>query len=156
MHSKSLFGLMVAAILTLSSVDLVGQTPDAVHLKGMRKGILIVEGFSKPECGLSADDLKTSASFIVSQSDLKIENSGLEPFALYINVILMDNCSAAAVSLEVLTTVTVDGTGTRVGDASIWGQKALLTGSDERTRILSQVEEFCKKFVVDWNSVNRH
>lgn len=71
------------------------------------------------------------------------------------NLNVAGDCSASRVDLWVIVPVTIDDTG-EFSVATIWDKGLLLAHGSQRAGILEGVEEMCKAFVVDWNSVNRH
>lgn len=71
------------------------------------------------------------------------------------NIITVDGCSAASVSVQVLATVIIEGTGVKDYVGDIWSKSALLSSGDLRNRVIAEVESLSKELVVDWNSVNK-
>ena len=144
----------IASVLVLFATCLNAQTFEAKNLKGIKTVTIAIDGLSTPQCGLSQADVKTSVKYVVGQSAVNIVDTYL-PTVLSVNLILMDDCSASFVALQLYTPATVDETGTLDPTATIWHNGALMTGPNQRQRILDKIEEFSKVFVVDWNSVNK-
>jgi hypothetical protein len=145
--------LLVVVVLGFRSDSVAQSSPAAPHLRGVKEVTILVEPFQSSACGLNVDDVTTSVSFILGQSAIKIGNNA--SIIIYVNVNNMDNCLTSNVTLEVLAPVTVLGTNTFVTNATIWDVQELMTGGNQRSRILETVEELCKRLVVDWNSVNK-
>lgn len=138
--------------LALCTTSTLCQSLDAASLKGIHSVSIAIDGTVGNPCGISQDDITTSVKFIVGQSPLRIV--GHSTFNIYVSVIVMDDCTASSVSVQVLAPATIDGTGVWDAAATVWGKAGLLTGPNQRTRVLEQIEADCKTLVVDWNSVN--
>lgn len=143
--------LLITLIAMLPTL-LQGETPDADVLKGLKGVEIVIEGFKAPQCGVSADDLKTSVDFILGQSSLSTR--GITPFFLDVRVTFLPDCRASIVELGVFTTTEIITT-KEMAFARIWSWGTFITGDDQRSRALAQLETGCKKLVVDWNSVNK-
>lgn len=130
------------------------QSVDAASLKGIHSATILIDGAAGNPCSISEDDITTSIKFIVGQSALRIVEHST--FDIYISLVVMDDCTATHVSVQVLAPVTIAGTGVQDAAATVWDKGALLTGPNQRTRVLEKIEDFCKKLVVDWNSVNHN
>ncbi|MFZ0395476.1 MAG: hypothetical protein WCF17_09615 [Terracidiphilus sp.] len=143
------------SILIWSFASLLSaQTPAAYHLDDIKSASVLVEHYDNIPCAPAVDDVRTSVNFILGQSAIKIRK-GAKTY-VYIALNFTDNCAAVDVTLEVLAPVRVVDTNTLIPTATIWDDGTLLTGaSDMRSRILATVEEECKRFVVDWNSMNK-
>jgi len=132
-----------AAILVFSVGCLNAQSVEGHSLKGIKTIGVLVDGLDRPRCGLSADDVTTSVKYVVGESAVTVKD-GLQPFMLYVNVNLLDDCSASNVKVEVLTSAMISATGVWVADADIWDKSGLLTGRNQKARILEVIEEDCK------------
>jgi hypothetical protein len=138
------FGLSEHAVLC--------QGIDASNLKGIKVVHVLVEETDQNTCGISDDDVITSVKFIIGQSSIQLSDKS--PFHLYVSINSLEGCSASSVSVQVLASVTIIGTGETAVDVPIWEKTGLLAGADQKRRILETVERYCKNMVVDWNSVN--
>lgn len=143
----SLFCLCVLVNKALS------QSYQAIALKGMEEFDIVMDLNTDSPCGISKDDINTRVRYVVGQSTIRLVT--FSPHSIYVNVNALSTCSAAEVSVFVISPVTINGTGVVLKEAFIWNKSALLSGSNLRTRVLQELEDDCKALVVDWNSVNK-
>jgi len=124
-------------------------------LKHLNTFTVLIDASDFP-CGPTKKDIDTGLRYVLSQSRIKLAE-GLGPSsAIYVNVALVDDCSAANVRIEVLANVRITETNQPVYGATIWedGGGVLSGRSNMRSHILEEVERLTKKLVVDWSSVN--
>ena len=101
---------------------------------------------------MTADDVKNSVQFVLTQSRIRVITSAST--YLYVNVDILDTCSAADISVEVKTPVMILSS-KRFDFGTVWDDGTLLGGiSDMQSRVMESVERLTKKLVVDWSSAN--
>jgi hypothetical protein len=128
------------------------QSIDASSLKGIKEISVVVEGLGNNACGVSKEDVTTSVKFIIGQSAIRLSDTAL--YHAYVVLSSLEGCTASSVHLYVTAPVTIQGTGVTDYAAFIWNEGGILSGPDQKARILAQIESYCKSMVVDWNSVN--
>ena len=128
------------------------QSSDADSLKGITAVGVLVDGTLLNPCGISKEEVITSVKFIIGQSSIRLSDKST--YSVYVSINSLDDCVASPVDVYVVAPVTVIGTGTTDYGALVWNKGGVLSGPNQKERILAQVESFCKSMVVDWNSVN--
>jgi hypothetical protein len=152
---------MIRAILLCViaiGLDLTSLTPasaqsyEARYLKGLKSFHIIVETIPSNSCGVTEDDVRSSVQFVLTQSRIHIIQNAEN--WIYVNVGVLNNCSAADIYISVIVPVTLLQT-KRFASGEIWRDGKLLGGvSDMQSRVMSAVEQVMKNLVVDWSSVN--
>jgi hypothetical protein len=123
-------------------------------LQGLKTMSVLVEGIDSNSCGLTADQVKTSVLYTLSQSRISVSSNLGVPTDLYINIDILSDCSAADIDIELSTIATIMQTKRIVFNAGVWKAGTLLTGGDMESRVNSSVNELTQQFVVDWNAAN--
>lgn len=128
------------------------QTSDNSGLKNIAASSLVVENMPSNDCGLAADDVRTSIRFILSQSRFRVSDDIAGTY-LYARVTIFQDCSAADVLLELKSIARVVANN-QAEMAILWEDGDLLGGGNMHARVLDAAEELTKKFVADWSAAN--
>jgi hypothetical protein len=147
----------VASFLILCVVDLffvsnASAQWDTEHLKGLTAFDVVVEQISSNICGVDEDDVKSNTQSVLTQSRMPVDVSA--PSDIYVNVNVLDDCTAAQITISVNTPVTITRTNS-FAIATVWSEGVLLSGrADMKDRVMREVQTLTKKLVVDWSSMN--
>jgi len=142
---------MTAAIGLLANAPALPSI--STNLTKLSTLAVLVEDVNSNSCGLTKEDVDTSLRFVLNQSKIFIPNAGAQDY-IYLNVSILDDCSAASVELNVNSEVKVVSNQRVVYGATIWNEGELLSGPNMRSRVMTAVEELAKRLVVVWSSVN--
>jgi hypothetical protein len=105
---QRLGAILASAILTFGATTnsaMASLTVDQDGLREIKAISVLVEGIRSNSCGVTEDQVETSARYTLSQSRVHV-SSGRES-SLYFNVNLLSDCSAAEVTIELNTTARV-------------------------------------------------
>jgi hypothetical protein len=131
---------------------------DDGNLKGLNAFDVVVD-IPATSCGPSKSDIKTSVLYVLSSSRIRYVARLFSPY-IYVNVNILDDCSAADVSFGIDAETILAANRRHMGWTAVWGGETkggLFAGRNEMSsRILAAVERYTKEFVVAWTSANPH
>ena len=146
------------AIIVLGSL-LCNYSNANPSLKGIDVINITVENLppSAKKCGLTKEQIRTSAKYILQNSKIKIVPIDQPGFSLYIQVNVgyhqADYCYSSA-RIEVYDSILHKG---RLADAIYYNSSVIAsggTGSAFGNFVLGQIESLMKELVVKWSDVN--
>jgi hypothetical protein len=155
-RAKRVILLAALIVLTYPSAS-HAQSISAAPLAGLKSMYILMEYLDEDAktCGLTAAALDTSLRFILGQSRIQVSSSNFGDTYVYLQVTALKGC-AITVHLSVTTAVTIAKTG-REARGAVWSTGGLSTGPRDSTssRAIGMTEQYAKRLVVDWNSVNQ-
>lgn len=143
---------VVALVLSISPLPAYAYGDD-VNLTGLND-FQVTADVAPTACGPTKNDIITGIQSVLSSTP-SIRLSTSSPVSLYVNVNVLDDCTAANVYIEVDGYVVVQRTGRTVFQ-TIWGSHGTLLGGEAnmRQRIIDDSETLARNFVTAWTSKN--